>query len=80
VLKDILVCNTNIYSCSYDSNTCNRINNKLRELLKVLQNCYNMENKTLLSINAVQPQPSGDIAMDNLYPALIECFAVILCG
>lgn len=22
----------------------------------------------------------GDIAVDNLYPALVECFAVILCG
>lgn len=39
-----------------------------------------MDNITLHSINAADSQPAGDIAMDNLYPALLECFAVILCG
>jgi hypothetical protein len=39
-----------------------------------------MENNTLNEMNAADAQPAGDIAMDNLYPALLECFAVILCG
>jgi hypothetical protein len=26
------------------------------------------------------PPSPGDIAMEKLYPALIECFAVIICG
>ncbi|XP_059478612.1 integral membrane protein GPR155 isoform X2 [Neocloeon triangulifer] len=28
----------------------------------------------------VSPPSPGDIAMENLYPALIECFAIIICG
>jgi hypothetical protein len=39
-----------------------------------------MDNITLNEMNAADAQPVGDIAMDNLYPALLECFAVILCG
>jgi len=39
-----------------------------------------MDNVTVHSINAADSQPAGDIAIDNLYPALLECFAVILCG
>ncbi|PNF32094.1 Integral membrane protein GPR155 [Cryptotermes secundus] len=39
-----------------------------------------MENVTQDLISAADPQPAGDIAVDNLYPALLECFAVILCG
>jgi len=39
-----------------------------------------MDSVTLHSINATDSQPAGDIAIDNLYPALLECFAVILCG
>lgn len=25
-------------------------------------------------------EPSQNISMDNLYPALIQCFGIILCG
>jgi hypothetical protein len=39
-----------------------------------------MDSITLHPINAADSQPAGDITMDNLYPALLECFAVILCG
>jgi hypothetical protein len=39
-----------------------------------------MENLTLYSKTAAKAEPAGDIAVDNLYPALLECFAVILCG
>jgi hypothetical protein len=43
-------------------------------------NLLQMENITQHLISAADPQPGGDIAVDNLYPALLECFAVILCG
>jgi len=39
-----------------------------------------MDIVTLHSINATDSQLAGDITIDNLYPALLECFAVILCG
>jgi hypothetical protein len=39
-----------------------------------------MENITMNEMNAADAEPAGDVAMDNLYPALLECFAVILCG
>ncbi|XP_069678473.1 lysosomal cholesterol signaling protein isoform X1 [Periplaneta americana] len=44
------------------------------------EKCYTMENISSLFLATTTPKPPGDIAMDNLYPALLECFAIILCG
>ncbi|KAF4533331.1 hypothetical protein B566_EDAN004452 [Ephemera danica] len=35
--------------------------------------------KMLRNTSDITPSP-GDIAMENLYPALVECFVVIICG
>lgn len=33
-----------------------------------------------LDANIGDKSKDGSISMDNLYPALIQCFAIIICG
>lgn len=39
-----------------------------------------MDLNLLETLTTTFPGTLNDAALDNLYPALIQCFAVILCG